>query len=204
MNKQLFKHTQCIIIDPGEFYVSTTQEVISTLLGSCVAACLYDPVNNIVGMNHFLLAYRHHSFNRSSLESQEGRYGIHAMELLINDMMAKGANRKNLQAKCFGGGDVLHLRGDQRGRGCIGGANIDFIREFLKNENIPIISSDFGGNVGRKIYFVGGDHSVFVSIIGKQKEREIERGERVYWNKTIKEHEESTASVTTVAQSEFW
>lgn len=95
---QPFKHTQKIIIDPGEFYVSTKQEVISTLLGSCVAACLYDETTRIIGMNHFLLAYRHHSFSKPTIESEEGRYGMYAMELLINTMMAKGARREKLKA----------------------------------------------------------------------------------------------------------
>ena len=116
MNIQPFKHTNRIIIDPGEFYVSNKQEVISTLLGSCVAACLYDPVNKVIGMNHFLLAYKHHSFDKPVIESEEGRYGLQSMELLINGMMAKGASRLNIKAKCFGGGDVLHIRGEPGGR----------------------------------------------------------------------------------------
>jgi chemotaxis protein CheD len=204
MKTQSFNNTQRIIIDPGEFYVSNKQEVISTLLGSCVAACLYDPVNKVIGMNHFLLAYRHHSFNRPSIESEEGRYGLHAMELLINSMMAKGANRLNLKAKCFGGGDVLHLRGEQGGRQSVGSVNIDFIREFLKDEMIPIVSSDLGGENGRNVHFIGTDFSVYINVIGKQREREIEREERNYWNKTIKEHEKSAAEAITNDQSEFW
>ena len=203
MIRQPFKHTHRIIIDPGEYYVSNKQEVISTLLGSCVAACLYDPVNKVIGMNHFLLAYKHHSFSRSMIESEEGRYGINAMELLINDMMAKGANKKHLKAKCFGGGDVLHLRGDSGGRHSVGGANIDFIREFLKEENIPVIGSSLGGNRGRNVHFVGEDFSVYVKKIEQKREQLVQQKERTYWQKTITEHEQIAAKITD-NQSKFW
>jgi chemotaxis protein CheD len=203
MIRQPFKHTSRIIIDPGEYYVSNTQEVISTLLGSCVAACLYDPINNVIGMNHFLLAYKHHSFNHSPIESDEGRYGIHAMELLINDMMVKGANRSHLKAKCFGGGDVLHLHGELGGRRSVGGANIDFIREFLKGENIPVTGSSLGGNNGRNVHFVGEDFSVYVKKIEQNREQLVQQQERTYWQKTITEHEQLATKVTD-NQSEFW
>jgi chemotaxis protein CheD len=203
MIRQPFKHTHRIIIDPGEYYVSNTQEVISTLLGSCVAACLYDPINNVIGMNHFLLAYKHHSFNHSPIESDEGRYGIHAMELLINDMMVKGANRSHLKAKCFGGGDVLHLHGELGGRRSVGGANIDFIREFLKGENIPVTGSSLGGNNGRNVHFVGEDFSVYVKKIEQNREQLVQQQERTYWQKTITEHEQLATKVTD-NQSEFW
>jgi chemotaxis protein CheD len=205
MNIQPFKHTNRIIIHPGEFYVSTKEEVISTLLGSCVAACLYDPVNKIIGMNHFLLVYKKHSFDKPIIESEEGRYGIQAMELLINAMMAKGASRLNLKAKCFGGGDVLKLRGEPGGRQSVGSVNIDFIREFLKNEKIPMVGSALGGNFGRNVHFVGSDFSVFVKMIGETQKAKLERKERKYWKKSIDEHEkEAKAVAAVIRKNEFW
>lgn len=205
MNKQVFKYTHRIIIDPGELYVSNNGEVISTLLGSCVAACLFDPVNKIIGMNHFLLAYKHHAFDKPIIESEEGRYGMQAMELLINEMMSKGASRLNLKAKCFGGGDVLRIRGDPGGRKSVGGVNIDFIREFLNNENIPLVGSDLGGNYGRNVHFVGSDFSVFVKMIGQSQKEKLEREERSYWKKSIDEHEkEAQAAEKVSSQDEFW
>jgi len=185
MNIQPFKHTNRIIIDPGEFYVSNKQEVISTLLGSCVAACLYDSVNKVIGMNHFLLAYKRHAYNLPTLQSEEGRYGVNAMELLINEMMAKGAHKANLKAKCFGGADVLHIKGEPGGRKSVGGVNIDFIREFLKTENIPLVSSALGGEHGRNVHFVGGDFSVYVKMIGISQQSKVEEEERSYWKKSI-------------------
>jgi len=205
MNVQPFKQTQRITIDPGEFYVSNRQEVISTLLGSCVAACLFDPLHKVIGMNHFLLAYKQHSYDQPIIESEEGRYGMQAMELLINAMMAKGARRKHIQAKCFGGGDVLQIRGEPGGRQSVGGVNIDFIREYLSNEKIPLVASSLGGIYGRKVHFTGSDNSVFVSVIGGQQKGQVEREERTYWKKSIDEHEAiSKANAFAVNQDEFW
>ncbi len=195
---QPFKTTRRIVIEPGEYYVSRKPEVISTLLGSCVAACLYDPVNRIFGMNHFLLAYRHHSQNVPIIQSEEGRYGIYAMELLINAMMKMGANKLNLRAKCFGGGNVLKLREDKENQKTVGDVNVDFIKEFLKNEKIPIVNSSLGGNHGRNVHFVGTDYSVFIKRIADTQEVLLENEERRYWKKNIDEHDKARS------QADFW
>lgn len=178
---------QRVIIGPGEFYVSTQPVIISTLLGSCVAACLYDPVQRILGMNHFLLAYRHPFLSNTVLESDAGRYGLYAMELLINDMLRLGANKLNLKAKVFGGGNVLQLREENCLGQAVGDTNLRFIKEFLHNERIPIVSSSIGGNIGRKIHFLGSDFSVYVKPIFHADNQEIERIERLFWLKTLKQ-----------------
>ena len=107
MKVSTFKGLKRFTIDPGEYHVASGNVVISTLLGSCVAACLWDPVKRLIGMNHFLLANQRYSKSLSVIQSEAGRYGIHAMELLINAMLKAGADRANLQAKAFGGGNVL-------------------------------------------------------------------------------------------------
>lgn len=193
-----FKNVRRIIIDPGEYYVSREPEVISTLLGSCVSACLFDPVNRIFGMNHFLLAYRRHAQNTPILQSDEGRYGIYAMELLINEMMKLGANRLNLRAKCFGGGNVLKLREDKDNKQTVGDVNVDFIKEFLTTERIPVLASCLGGNHGRNVHFFGNDYAVFIKKIGDTQERLLENQERSYWKKNLDEHEKS------VNKAVFW
>jgi len=193
-----FKNTRRIIIEPGEFYASRQAEVISTLLGSCVAACLFDPINRVFGMNHFLLAYRHQAHNTPIIESNEGRYGIYAMELLINEMMKLGANRLNLKAKCFGGGNVLKLREDGDNKKTIGDVNVLFIKEFLVKENIPMLSACLGGTIGRNVHFVGSDYSVFVKKIDSSQQQLLENEERRYWKKNIDEHEKSGGT------AEFW
>ena len=98
---------QRITLRPGDHRATTDATVLSTLLGSCVAACLYDPSARVSGMNHFLLANRRYARSMPLNVTEAGRYGIHAMELLINDMMKLGAQRARLQAKVFGGGAIL-------------------------------------------------------------------------------------------------
>ena len=99
-----------IIIHPGEYHVSRRNVVISTLLGSCISACLYDPINGVVGMNHFLLSNRKYSRNMPVCITEAGRYGVHAMELVINGMYKLGANRNHLKAKVFGGSSFFSQR----------------------------------------------------------------------------------------------
>lgn len=188
-----FNSTRRVIIDPGEYYVSREPEVISTLLGSCVSACLYDPVKRVFGMNHFLLAYHRVAASKPIIHSDEGRYGVYAMELLINGLMKLGANRSNLQAKCFGGGNVLKLREDRENQKTVGDVNVEFIKEFLQNEKIPLVSSCLGGSHGRNVHFMGTDYSVFIKKIGETLERQIESEERRYWKKNIDEREKTTS-----------
>lgn len=193
-----FNDTRRIIIEPGEYYVSREPEVISTLLGSCVSACLFDPVNRVFGMNHFLLAYRNSGLAQPVIHSEEGRYGVYAMELLINDMMKQGASRTKLQAKCFGGGNVLRLQEDKDDRQSVGDVNVEFIKEFLATERIPIVAACMGGKHGRNVHFVGTDYSVFIKKIGQTQERLLAQQERHYWKKNIDERERITGS------AEFW
>ena len=177
MNIQAYQQTRRIILEPGEFYVSTQQEVISTLLGSCVAACLYDPVTNVIGMNHFLLSQRHNQKNNVII-TQAGRYGVHAMELLINEMLMKGAIKNNLKAKCFGGADVLHTAFEKKDQCSIGEMNVSFIKTFLNNEKIPLVASSLGGKQGRNIHFMGSDNSVYMRKIAHNLDHEIQKSEK--------------------------
>ncbi|ANE55404.1 MULTISPECIES: chemotaxis protein CheD [Methylomonas] len=193
-----YKGTRRIILDPGEYYASRQAEVISTLLGSCVAACLYDPDNGVFGMNHFLLAYRRNPEHLPLLQSEEGRYGIFAMELLINQMMKLGADRHKLKAKCFGGGNVLHLRENNPDLKSVGDVNVLFIKQFLHNEHIPLVGAGLGGNIGRNVHFVGEDYSVYVKKIDTAQQQWLERAEQRYWQKNIEERERQHRP------AEFW
>lgn len=126
----------------GEYQLTTDPNVIlSTVLGSCIAACIYDDKKGVGGMNHFLLAHA----NGSGVAS--ARYGVHAMELLINGVMKKGADRRNLQAKVFGGAKMSVNLSD------IGAKNAAFIQGFLRDEGIPCISSSVGGTSARRVRF---------------------------------------------------
>ena len=155
-----------LILDPGEYYVGQSPMVISTLLGSCVAACLYDPVNSVAGMNHYLLAKRRSIGDTPITGSELGRYGTHAMKRLIDQMLLKGAKHKYLVAKVFGGGDVLHQhRGREKNSFSVGQVNARFVQNFLEREAIPVTAQDLGRNYGRVIHFDTRDYSVYMRKI---------------------------------------
>jgi chemotaxis receptor (MCP) glutamine deamidase CheD len=133
---------QCSII-VGQVFASRTPGVVSTVLGSCVAACLYDPAAAIGGMNHFMLP-------DAKRATQSAAFGVHAMELLINKIMQLGGDRRRLQAKVFGGGNVLALQGAQLQ---VGQRNVEFVLTFLEDEGIPVVAKRIGGSTGVKLCF---------------------------------------------------
>lgn len=148
VNRYWDKTRNCIAakILPGEYYVTTLQnEVIITVLGSCIAVCIRDPCAKIAGMNHFMLPYNP---SKSDTNSPE-RYGLWAMESLINNMIKHGANKQNFEVKVFGGGHVLQHATSIN----IGDKNIDFVQSFFRTEDITVLASDVGGRYGRKIVF---------------------------------------------------
>ena len=131
-------------ISPGELYASQRNILIVTVLGSCVSACLFDPVACIGGMNHFMLPDR---AGPQSLVSEPARYGAHAMEMLINNLLSMGASRARLVAKVFGAGRVLPGMSD------VGARNTQFALDYLDREGIAVVAKDVGGNHARKVYF---------------------------------------------------
>ena len=180
-----------ITIDPGEYHVSNESLIISTLLGSCVSACLWDPVNRVVGMNHFLLANKRYMKKGQVIPTEVGRYGIHAMEVLINSMLKLGASRRLLKAKAFGGGNVLDTGDGQDSFYAVGDVNVRFIREFLNKENIPLVSEHLGGKIGRVIHFHSLDFSVYMKRIEQQRKVQVVEQEHRYWEREIKQHEKA-------------
>lgn len=126
----------------GEFRVSNRPEdVITTILGSCVAACVFDPVSRFGGMNHFLLP------GTDPRDQQNIKYGAYAMEKLINALLRKGAKRGSLEAKLFGGASVVRSLSD------IGHNNGEFAKAFLKDEGIRLVGGSLGGKQGRRVRF---------------------------------------------------
>ncbi len=142
-------------INIGQIYASKTGEILKTLLGSCVSACLFDAEAKVGGMNHILLS-SHADMQKFDANA---RYGIHAMEILINEMCKLGAKRHRLQAKAFGGGNVLTTvsKEDTPGK-----RNVEFMMDYLKMENIPLLAHDFGGPFTRVLYFHTDTFDVFV------------------------------------------
>ena len=147
-----------INIHIGEYFGSVEPVVIKTLLGSCVAVCLFDPVTRIGGMNHIFLP------GRADLKHFDApaRFGINAMELLINKIMTLGADRRRLIAKAFGGAHILPCISDENNTGR---KNSDFVMAFLKNESIPLTSYRLGGNHGCHVHFHTNTGMVFVKKI---------------------------------------
>jgi len=140
---------QRINIVQGEYAVSAEPEaVISTLLGSCVSVCMFDAKRGVGGMNHFLLPG-----DELGVGGQVQRHGVYLMELLINGLLKKGVDKRNLEAKIFGGAATVASIVEQ-----IGEKNIAFARKFLQAEGIPVVGESVGGNSGRRIQFwpVGG------------------------------------------------
>jgi chemotaxis protein CheD len=141
---------------PGEYYVTTQTMVLVTVLGSCVAACIRDSQLGIGGMNHFMLPESVHEADNPL--SSSARYGTYAMEILINELIKLGARRNQLQAKVFGGGNVL--RGFTATN--VGERNAAFVLDYLKTENIPILAQDLVDIYPRKVYFFPEDGRVMV------------------------------------------
>jgi chemotaxis protein CheD len=138
---------EVVKILPGEYYATTEDTVIVTVLGSCVAVCLRDPLKRIGGMNHFLLPSD--GLSAISSISESARYGVYAMELLINQMLKLGADKRRLEAKIFGGGNVLKgFTGFN-----VGDRNAEFTMEYLSAEHIPVLASDLLDVYPRKVYF---------------------------------------------------
>lgn len=126
----------------GEYVISDrSDEVLTTILGSCIAVCLFDTQSSVGGMNHFLLP------ESDGTGTDNMRYGTHAMELLINGLLKRGAERSRLQAKVFGGAKMI---GNLRN---IGEENGKFARKFLQDEDIPCLSESTGGTCARRIRF---------------------------------------------------
>jgi chemotaxis protein CheD len=133
-----------IHIVQGEFQVTDDPSlVVSTLLGSCVAACIRDPVAGVGGMNHFLLP----GADGRDRGREAERYGDYLMELLVNGLMQKGACRDRLEAKLFGGARMLQGLSD------IGAKNAEFAERYLEYEGIRLVSKDLGGERGRRLQY---------------------------------------------------
>lgn len=151
---------------PGDHLVlEEAGSAIVTLLGSCVAACIRDRNRGIGGLNHFLLP--------GDGGSQSARYGAYAMEVLVNGILSAGGSRDALEAKVFGGGEVIASTGSGR----VGAKNARFVREYLKSEGIPIRAEDLGGPSGRRVYFFPETGQVRVQYLAAPESQKTAEGE---------------------------
>jgi len=162
---------------PGELYVSVHGEMVVTVLGSCVAACIRDRVKGIGGMNHFMLpqdSQHSHGWGGDALVT---RYGNWAMEALINEILKRGGKRGYLEVKLFGGGQVLENMTD------IGGRNIEFVRTYLKDEGLEIVAEDLGGRAPRKVLYFPDTGACRVRRLNRVTSDTLYNRERAYAKK---------------------
>ena len=157
-NTYFDRHFNCeaVKILPGEYFVTQRDLVIVTVLGSCVSVCLRDHVSGIGGMNRFMLPGNNDG--GISPISASARYGVYAMELLINHLLKLGARRNCFEAKVFGGGSVL--RGMTANN--IGDRNVEFVRDYLHTEHIPVVAEDLLDIYPRKVYYFPATGRVMV------------------------------------------
>ncbi len=159
---------------PGEYFATDKNMVLVTVLGSCVTACLRDPRAGVGGMNHFMLPRSEQ--DPANPISMSARYGTFAMEILINQLLKMGARRENMEAKVFGGGNVL--RGFTANS--IGEANASFVTEYLHNERIKIVAEDLLGVYPRKLYFFPATGKVLVKKLKELHNHTIVERESEY------------------------
>jgi chemotaxis protein CheD len=161
---------------PGEYYVTMEHEMICTVLGSCVSACVRDRVLGIGGMNHFMLPLDRSKGESawSDAASAATRYGNVAMEHLINDLLKAGARRQNLEFKLVGGGKVLAAMTD------VGSANIEFVRRYVRTEGFMVAGEDLGDVYPRKVHYYPETGKVRVKKLLSTRNDTIFERERQY------------------------
>jgi chemotaxis protein CheD len=165
---------------PGEFYVTGESMALTTVLGSCVSACIRDRDLGVGGMNHFMLP-------DTEGTSSSARYGSYAMEILVNELLKLGAARSRLEAKVFGGGAVLKNMTECN----VGARNAAFVLDYLKAERIPVVSKDLGDTCPRKVLYVPGTGRAMVkhltvSVVGRDVS-DVEQAERAYRSKLVQQ-----------------
>ena len=170
------------IIYPGEYYITGDDEYIGTLLGSCVSICLHDPENKIGGMNHFMLPGR--ISDTDIFNDSNARYGITAINTLVSEVIVKGASRKYLTAKIFGGGNIMKVLNTKTRSSMIPADNVRVAKLFMEIEDIPIAAIDVCSYYTRKI--------IFAVDTGKVYLRKIKGGEL---NKMVSLREETLLSI---------
>ena len=163
-------------IAPGEYYVTKENELIATVLGSCISACVRDRRLNVGGMNHFMLPMDGLSASRGedTCISSALRYGNFAMEHLFNELYSRGSRRIDLEVKVFGGGHVM--RSSVR----VGDKNIAFVHEFLETEGHAIDRKDVGGNHGRKLLYNPTSGRALVKAIRSSEVQSVAEREAQY------------------------
>ncbi len=171
MQDHRFPHEIAAIL-PGEFFVSAEPMIVYTVLGSCVSACIRDPLAGVGGMNHFMLPQPKNASTDSWGEST--RYGSYAMESLINDILKRGGVKSRLEVKLFGAGRIYDGNID------VGARNAEWVLEYIKTEGLTACKTDLGDILPRKIYYFTESGRVLMKKIENVKNDTIATRERDY------------------------
>jgi chemotaxis protein CheD len=138
---------------PGQIFASKTPSTLTTILGSCVAVCLFDPALRVGGMNHFVLPHD------AGARPAPGRFGNLAVDLLLAEMLKLGCDRARLQAKLFGGASVVQAFSSSR---MLGAQNVEAARQRLAGQAVPVVAHDVGGERARKLIYETGEGTAWV------------------------------------------
>ena len=169
-------NAQALKVLPGEYLVTDRDVMLVTVLGSCVSACMRDPLAGVGGMNHFMLPDSGVDGRSSSWANESARYGSYAMEMLINELLKRGASRARLETKVFGGGAVLagftfNNVGERNGR---------FVLDYLKNEGLTLNGQDLFDVYPRRVHYFPKTGRVLVRRLPSANDTEVLASERLY------------------------
>jgi chemotaxis protein CheD len=183
-----FPHEVASIL-PGEFFVSREPMVVYTVLGSCISACIRDPIAGIGGMNHFMLPEPNEHRSSDAWGGESTRYGSFAMEQLINGILARGGMKHRLEVKLFGAGRIYEGNID------VGARNIEWVLHYLKEEGFSVAKSDLGNVFPRKVYYFTESGRVLMKKIERVKNRTIYEREAEY-SRHLKQEEQVQSDIT--------
>lgn len=169
-------NAQALKVLPGEYLVTDRDVMLVTVLGSCVSACMRDPLAGVGGMNHFMLPDAEGDQRSSSWGNESTRYGSYAMEMLINDLLKRGASRSRLETKVFGGGAVLpgftvSNVGERNGR---------FVLDYLRNEGLKVSGQDLFDVFPRRVHYFPKTGRVLVKRLPSANDVEVLASEKLY------------------------
>jgi chemotaxis protein CheD len=172
MQDPRFPHEIATIL-PGEYFVSDVPAIVYTVLGSCVSACIRDPVSGVGGMNHFMLPVPKGE-GRSDSWGESARYGSYAMEMLINETLKRGGLKMRLEVKIFGGAKIFDGRMD------VGAGNVSWVIDYIAREGLNLVNSDVGDVYPRKLYYFTQTGKILMKRLERLKNRTIHDREKQY------------------------
>jgi len=188
MRDTRFPHEIAAIL-PGEFSVSADPMIVYTVLGSCVSACIRDPVAGVGGMNHFMLPAPKEHQSGDAWGGESTRYGSFAMESLINEILKRGGLRHRLEVKLFGGGKIYDGNID------IGDNNAKWALAYLKNEGFQAETADLGDVYPRKVYYFIDSGRVLLKKIQRVKNDTIFEREVRYQKQLVRAEEDNDVTL---------